>query len=468
MRSVNLKCSVKQLPADTLTPVGLYLRLRDEFPQSLLLECTDFSSREDAFSYICLNPVAGIEITEKNIRRYFPGELPVEQPLLPGEDTIALTDSFAESIEVRDMPEEKVFPGLFGFTSYEAVNFFDNVKIENHDPSSPVPMLKYDLYSVVIAINHFSNTMTICELDGDSETAGTKRIISLLANKNTTTFPFRMAGKEISGMRDDKFLDMVKQGKKHCARGDVFQIVLSRKFEQAFQGDEFSVYRALRSINPSPYLFYFDYLDYKLFGSSPEAQLQISQGMATINPIAGTIPRTGDKLNDEMLSGALLADPKENSEHAMLVDLARNDLSRHSKNVEVSSYKEVHAYSHVIHLVSTVTGKLSNSMNAYRVFADTFPAGTLSGAPKHRALQLIDQIEPAGRGYYGGAIGFLGLRGSLNHAIMIRSFASFKGKLVYQAGAGIVIDSVPEKELEEVKSKLSALRKALKMAETIN
>ena len=277
-----------------------------------------------------------------------------------------------------------------------------------------------------------------------------------------------MAGKEISGMRDDKFLDMVKQGKKHCARGDVFQIVLSRKFEQAFQGDEFSVYRALRSINPSPYLFYFDYLDYKLFGSSPEAQLQISQGMATINPIAGTIPRTGDKLNDEMLSGALLADPKENSEHAMLVDLARNDLSRHSKNVEVSSYKEVHAYSHVIHLVSTVTGKLSNSMNAYRVFADTFPAGTLSGAPKHRALQLIDHIEPAGRGYYGGAIGFLGLRGSLNHAIMIRSFASFKGKLVYQAGAGIVIDSVPEKELEEVKSKLSALRKALKMAETIN
>jgi anthranilate synthase component I len=259
----------------------------------------------------------------------------------------------------------------------------------------------------------------------------------------------------------------VEKGKKHCARGDVFQIVLSRKFEQSFQGDEFSVYRALRSINPSPYLFYYDFLEYKLFGSSPEAQLKIEDGVATINPIAGTIPRSGNRLNDEMLSNALLGDPKENSEHAMLVDLARNDLSRHSRNVSVSSYREVHAYSHVIHLVSTVTGKLNGNMQAYRVFADTFPAGTLSGAPKHRALQLIDSIEPEGRGFYGGALGFIGLRGTLNHAIMIRSFASYRGKLVYQAGAGIVIDSVPEKELREVKSKLSALRKALKIAETI-
>ena len=467
METENLNYSVVHLSADTLTPVGLYLRLRDAFPQSLLLECTDFSSREDAYSYICLNPVSGIEITTREVRQYFPGKHPVSRPLSINEDIVSLTDLFVRSISVKNVPEEKIFPGLFGFTTFEAVNLFDNVNIRNHDHTSPVPLLKYDLYSVVIAVNHFNNTMTICEMENDPENKLTDRITSLLANKNTTTFPFMTVGQEVTGFGDEDFLEMVSQGKKHCARGDVFQIVLSRKFEQAFQGDEFSVYRALRTINPSPYLFYFDYLEYKLFGSSPEAQLQINEGIATINPIAGTIPRTGDRLNDEVLAGALLADPKENSEHAMLVDLARNDLSRHSKNVNVSSYKEVQAYSHVIHLVSTVTGELDNTVNPYRVFSDTFPAGTLSGAPKHMALQLIDRIEPAGRGYYGGAIGYIGLRGSLNHAIMIRSFASYSGKLTYQAGAGIVIDSVPEKELAEVKSKLSALRQALKMAENI-
>jgi anthranilate synthase component I len=467
METENLNYSVVHLSADTLTPVGLYLRLRDAFPQSLLLECTDFSSREDAYSYICLNPVSGIEITTREVRQYFPGKHPVSRPLSVNEDIASLTDLFVRSIPVNNVPEEKIFPGLFGFTTFEAVNLLDNVNIRKHDHTSPVPLLKYDLYSVVIAVNHFNNTMTICEMENDPENKLTDRITSLLANKNTTTFPFMTVGQEITGFGDEDFLEMVSQGKKHCARGDVFQIVLSRKFEQAFQGDEFSVYRALRTINPSPYLFYFDYLEYKLFGSSPEAQLQINEGIATINPIAGTIPRTGDRLNDEVLAGALLADPKENSEHAMLVDLARNDLSRHSKNVNVSSYKEVHAYSHVIHLVSTVTGELSTTANPYRVFADTFPAGTLSGAPKHMALQLIDRIEPAGRGYYGGAIGYIGLRGSLNHAIMIRSFASYSGNLTYQAGAGIVIDSVPEKELAEVKSKLSALRQALKMAEHI-
>ena len=468
MENLNLICSVRHLAADTLTPVGLYLRLRDSYPQSLLLECTDFSSREDAWSYICLNPVAGIQVKNRTIRFYSPGVRAIEKPVLQNSDIMDLPDQFAASVNINNPPEEKIFPGLFGFTSYEAVNFFDNVNIRNHDKHSPVPFLRYDLYSVVIAINHFSNTMTICELDGDSGTIHTRRIISLLANKNTTTFPFSATGEEIPGIDDGTFLEMVEKGKKHCARGDVFQIVLSRKFEQPFQGDEFSVYRALRSVNPSPYLFYYDFLEYKLFGSSPEAQLKIEDGVATINPIAGTIPRSGNRLNDEMLSNALLGDPKENSEHAMLVDLARNDLSRHSRDVSVSSYREVHAYSHVIHLVSTVTGKLNGNMQAYRVFADTFPAGTLSGAPKHRALQLIDSIESEGRGFYGGALGFIGLRGTLNHAIMIRSFASYRGKLVYQAGAGIVIDSVPEKELREVKSKLSALRKALKIAETIN
>ena len=551
MQKIKLTASVNHYSADTLTPVGLYLRLRDEFPQSLLLECTDFSSRQDAYSYICLNPVAGIEVTENEIREYYPG-IPLKiRPIEKTGDIAGVVDRFAGTINITNLPEEKVLPGIFGFTSYEAINMFDNVNIENRGTPSPLPLLKYDLYSVVIAVNHFNGTMSVCELDeeageeagrkaseasevsvkagekdgekasevsvkageeagrkaseasiksdeeageitggkADEKTSGkadletgeqvrektgekiagslTRRIVSLLANRNTTTFPFRIKGSEKSNLSDEKYIDMVVQGKKHCARGDVFQIVLSRRFEQEFQGDEFSAYRALRSVNPSPYLFYFDYLGYKLFGSSPEAQLQISEGTATINPIAGTISKTGDKLSDEGLAKALLADPKENSEHSMLVDLARNDLSRHSKNVKVSTYKEVHAYSHVIHLVSTVCGDLTGPENRYKVFADTFPAGTLSGAPKHRAVQLIDEIEPTRRGYYGGAIGYIGLSGSLNHAIMIRSFASYDGKLVFQAGAGIVIDSVPEKELNEVKSKLSALRQALKMAENI-
>ncbi|MFO7922542.1 MAG: anthranilate synthase component I family protein [Bacteroidales bacterium] len=467
MDPINLKASVLNLYADTLTPVGLYLRLRDAFPQGLLLECTDFSSRKDAYSYICLNPVAGIEVNDREIKEYSSDGPSVIKPLQRDEDVISATDSLTRAINIENMPEEKILPGLFGFTSYNAINLFDNVNIKKQDPACPFPLLKYDLYSVVIAINHFNNTMSICELDEYSSDRHTKKIVSLLANKNTTTFPFKITDSEVTNLEDSRFIDMVIQGKKHCARGDVFQIVLSRRFEQAFQGDEFSVYRALRSVNPSPYLFYFDYLGYKLFGSSPEAQLQINEGLATINPIAGTIPKTGDRISDEGLAKALLADPKENSEHSMLVDLARNDLSRHSKNVRVSTYKEVQAYSHVIHLVSTVTGNLNDNLNAYRVFADTFPAGTLSGAPKHRAVQLIDRIEPTSRGYYGGAIGYIGLKGSLNHAIMIRSFASYGGKLVFQAGAGIVMDSVPEKELEEVKSKLSALRKALHLAENI-
>lgn len=458
---------VAHFSADTLTPVGIYLRLRDEFPQSLLLECTDFSSRQDAYSYICLSPVAGIEITPEEIRRYYPERESISEPFDKNEAAVSAVDNFSLSLVIRNLPEEKIFPGLFGFTTYEAVNLFDNVNIREKERSSPLPLLRYDLYSVVIAINHFNNTMSICELEEGNEAKKSAKIVSLLANRNTTTFPFATSGNEISNLDDQRYLEMVVQGKKHCARGDVFQIVLSRRFEQTFHGDEFSVYRALRSVNPSPYLFYFDYLAYKLFGSSPEAQLRIDQGSATINPIAGTIPKTGDKISDEGLAKALIADPKENSEHSMLVDLARNDLSRHSYNVRVSTYKEVHAYSHVIHLVSTVTGDLNDNSNVYRVFADTFPAGTLSGAPKHRAIQLIDEIEPTSRGYYGGAIGYIGLNGSLNHAIMIRSFASYSGKLFFQAGAGIVIDSVPRKELDEVKSKLSALRQALKMAENI-
>lgn len=259
----------------------------------------------------------------------------------------------------------------------------------------------------------------------------------------------------------------MKKAKEHCFRGDVFQLVLSRRFFQNFKGDEFNVYRTLRSINPSPYLFFFDYGDFKIFGSSPEAQLIVQDGKAEIHPIAGTFKKTGDDKKDLISAKELAKDPKENSEHVMLVDLARNDLSRNGTNVVVEKNREIQFYSHVIHLVSKVTCKMKTTTNTFRVVADTFPAGTLSGAPKHKALQLIDKYEKIKRNFYGGAIGYMDFNGNFNHAIIIRSFLSLNNQLHYQAGAGIVADSIPESELQEVYNKLGALDKALIQAEKI-
>lgn len=467
MNNIHLQASVTHLQADTFTPVGIYLRLRDAFPQSLLLECSDYSSRHDSYSYICLKPLMGFEVSQGLfIRRHY--DMPEQiEPLLPGLRVTDMVDDYLSRLVIDNEVSPKLMPGLFGYTSYDAVQLFDNVGILRPDTDpDPIPLLRYDLYQLVIAFNHFNNTMTVTELKRYNIESQLPRLLSLLANRNATSFPFRASGDEFSPVSDEDFKEMVGKGIAHCARGDVFQIVLSRRFEQSFSGDEFNVYRALRSINPSPYLFYFDYLSYKLFGSSPEAQLRVSEGKAVINPIAGTVMRTGMPEEDAVLIRELLGNKKENAEHCMLVDLARNDLSKHSVAVEVDTYREVQTYSHVIHLVSTVSGLLSEQAQTYRLFADTFPAGTLSGAPKHRAIQLIDTYEGSARGFYGGGIGILGFHGTLNHAIMIRSFLSKKGKLVYQAGAGVVIESSPEGELNEVYGKISALRKAIKLAES--
>ena len=462
-----LRAGLKHLQADTYTPVGIYLRLRDRFPQSLLLECADYSSRQDSFSYICLQPLAGIALEGDQWSHYTEGQSGKTSIQATGFSVTSLVEEFLSGICIENEVDPRFMPGVFGYTSYDAVNHFDNVKIlRPGEDDDSIPALRYDLYQVIIAFNHFNNTLTICELLGENTRSGMNEVLSLLANRNATTFPFAVTGVERSLTSEKDFMKMVDKGIAHCARGDVFQIVLSRRFEQDFSGDEFNVYRALRSVNPSPYLFYFDYLSYKLFGSSPEAQLRISQGRATINPIAGTVVRTGDPSSDAALVEGLLKDQKENAEHCMLVDLARNDLSKHTSHVKVDTFREVQSYSHVIHLVSTVTGEVDPAAGKYQLFADTFPAGTLSGAPKHQAVRLIDKYESHARGFYGGGIGFLGLNGSLNHAIMIRSFLSHKGTLVYQAGAGVVIGSTPEKELAEVSGKTGALKKAIQLAGT--
>ena len=377
-------------------------------------------------------------------------------------------DGFSKQFKGERLPFKFITNGWFGYTSYDSVRYFENLPDYKTDkPGQDIPDIYYALYQNIIAIDHFKNeAYLICHSYNDSA-PNIEEIKALLAVESLSTYPYKNLGEKQANISDESFKDLVVKAKEHCKRGDVFQLVLSRQTSQAFQGDEFNVYRALRSVNPSPYLFYFDYINFKLFGSSPEAQLIVQEGQAEIHPIAGTYKRTGDDEKDAELAKKLAADPKENAEHVMLVDLARNDLSRNGHAVEVKTYREVQFFSHVIHLVSKVTAKKTEGTSTLQLMADTFPAGTLSGAPKPMALKLIDKYESTRRGFYGGAIGFFDFDGNYNHAILIRSFLSKNNKLYYQAGAGIVASSDEESELQETYNKLGALQKALELAENL-
>jgi len=470
MKKIEVNTTCKKLLADVYTPVGIYLRVRDRFRDTILLESTDHHAADNSWSFICINAIGGIEITSlESIEFKLPKQNPERVAIKNVMEVPALLWNFMQNFEIRkgDVKEAKYAQGLFGYTTYDAVQFFDTVKLTSDDLRPTIPLMRYRLYQYVIAVNHFKDELFICEnvIPGlESESAVVE---SLIKSKDVPTYPFRASGKENSNMSDMDYMEMVKKGIQSCHKGDVFQIVLSRRFDQGFSGDEFNVYRALRNINPSPYLFFFDYGDYKLMGSSPEAQLIIQNGKAVLHPIAGTYRRTGDDEIDERETEKLLKDKKENAEHVMLVDLARNDLSRLCDDVQVAHYREVQYYSHVIHLVSEVTGKVKPASNPFELMAKTFPAGTLSGAPKFKAMQLINGYEPTTRSYYGGALGFMGFDGSCNHAIMIRTFLSKNNTLIYQAGAGIVAASDPESELQEVNNKLGALKKAIELAATL-
>ena len=464
------KTVYKQLLADTTTPVSTYLRLRDVFPNSLLLESSDYHSRENNMSYICCQPIAGIKLDRDWLEIRYPG-LPATRKATAEinlrEEVSAFRGAFADN---GGDEFNFISNGLFGFFTFDTVTHFEDIRLETQpDPQRDIPFMQYHIYRYVIAIDHFRNQLFIFEhqLEDDDTPSGLEKIQYLIQNKNFPEYHFSLNGEEDSNMGDADFKALVEKMKTHIFRGDVFQIVPSRGFSRPFLGDEFNVYRTLRSINPSPYLFYFDYGDFKLFGSSPEAQLTIRNREATIYPIAGTFKRSGNQQQDEKIAAALKEDPKESAEHVMLVDLARNDLSRHCEDVHVKTYKEAQYYSHIIHLVSKVCGTLREGVNSFDVVGDTFPAGTLSGAPKHMAMQLIDRYENQQRSFYSGAIGYMGFNDDFNHAIMIRSFLSRNNTLHYQAGAGIVADSDPEKELQEVNNKIAALRKALELAQEI-
>lgn len=459
--------NVKKILSDTITPVSIYLKMRDIFPNSILMEGADSQGSRNSYSFIALKPIAEFVVEDQTATLSFPHGISKEK--ISGEQTVMdLMNRFIRSFETETIDPAIVVNGLFGYSSYDSIRYFESITLKaKQKEEEKIPEIRYAFYKYIIAINHFQNNLTIIENLLEGEESQLEYIESLLRNLSFAAYHFTSQNGEESNLTDQEYMHMVSKGKEHCHRGDVFQIVLSRGFSQQFTGDDFNVYRSLRSINPSPYLFYFDYGSYRIFGSSPEAQLEVKGSKAYIHPIAGTFKRTGDDEKDKELAIQLSNDPKENAEHVMLVDLARNDLSRNAENVKVETFREIQYYSHVLHMVSVVSGSLPIGANNFQVMADSFPAGTLSGAPKFKAMELIDTYENKRRGFYGGCLGYIGFNGDLNHAIMIRSFLSRNNVLYYQAGAGIVADSKEESELNEVNNKLMALKKAIDLAKEI-
>ena len=462
---MKIKTNFLKIISDINTPVGVYLKLRDLYSKIFLLESSDYKGSENSLSFICFDSKAQISINNNNVK-FKIHRKEVEYKLEKNKKATDYLNKFKNQFELNKNDFNFPSNGLFGYTSYDSVKYFDNISLSN-SKEIDIPEILYDVFKYVIVFNHYNNELFIFEhLYGRDKKSEIKKIKNIILGKPVTPFEFKRDNIEKTNLTDIEFKKLVDKGVNHCKLGDVFQIVLSKRFYQKFKGDEFQVYRALRSINPSPYLFYFDYGSFKIFGSSPEAQIIIKEDKATIYPIAGTFKRTGDEELDKKEAKKLIDDVKENSEHVMLVDLARNDLSKISDNVIVERFKDIQFYSHVIHLVSKVTGKVPSNKKI-ELISGTFPAGTLSGAPKHKAMQLIDNYEKSNREFYGGAIGFMGFNGDFNHAIIIRSFLSKNRTLYYQAGAGIVVKSDREKENSEVYNKIEALRGAIKIAENI-
>ena len=457
----------RKLLSDIITPVGIYLKIRDRFANSFLLESSDYHGEENSYSYICCRPIADFELKNQIVKMNFPDGSSEQKTELVGDSVLSRLKYFSRSFQGVDEPNTKnIQTGMFGYMAYDAIENFETIELTNREKL--LPDIRYTVFRYIIAFNHFKNECSVIEnYWKDKNDDEFNEIVELINQKSIPSFQFRANNHKHSNFTDDEFLRIVKRGIHHCDIGDVFQVVFSRRFIQGFQGDEFQVYRSLRSINPSPYLFYFDYGSYKLFGSSPEAQIVVDKGKAVIYPIAGTFRRSGNDKADEELAKKLLDDPKENSEHIMLVDLARNDLSRCCSSVKVESYKEIQYYSHVIHLVSKVSGTLDANRDSLDIVTSTFPAGTLTGAPKHKAMQLINEKENLSRGFYGGAIGFMDFEGNFNHAIMIRTFLSQANKLIFQAGAGVVALSNPNNEVKEVYNKIAALESAIRAASEI-
>jgi anthranilate synthase component I len=477
MKTFNISTTQKNLLADTTTPVSVYLKLRDKFKNTVMLESADYHGKEHGFSHIACDPVASFILDNDVVTQTFPDGTTETYPLANRKEAVTALRTFAECFNWERKPEYSAMAnGLFGHISYDSVEYFEDIEIQDKSEESAIPQIVYYVYRYVVAINHFKDEMYLYahsyfskgkDIDMPSDSNNLEDLEMLLNMPHFLPKKFKLTTDEVSNLNDDEMRGIITKCIGHCLRGDVFQIVPSRRFSRQYEGDDFQVYRTLRSINPSPYMFYFDGGDYHIFGASPEKQIGIKNGTAEIHPIAGTFRRTGDDEKDAEAARQLLADSKESAEHVMLVDLARNDLSHSSDKVKVEIFKEVQFYSHVIHLVSKVVGRMHKGTNPLQLVADTFPAGTLSGAPKHNAMTLINRYEPTNRSIYGGAIGYMDFVGNFNHAIAIRTFLSKNNTLFYQAGMGIVAKSNIESEMQEIKIKLAALRKAIVEAEKI-
>ena len=466
MATFKFHTTSKTILADLYTPVGVYMRLRDLYPQSALMESSDYHDQSNARSFIGLNPIASVAVGHGVATVLYPDGSSMQHGVGKDYTTDKAIHALIDNIEVEG--DDAGFCGLFGYTSFNAVRYFEDIAVKDETQSkNDAPDVLYILYKVVIVFDHHNNMLKVVSLSDSSDDSDISDVLKAMNKASVQAYGFHPVGDVVSTLTDDEHRENIRRGIQHCLRGDVFQIVLSRRFIQKYEGDDFKLYRALRSINPSPYLFYFDFGGFRIFGSSPETHCRILGRKAYIDPIAGTTKRTGDEEADKQGAQYLRQDPKENAEHVMLVDLARNDLSRNCHHVKVDFYKDVQYYSHVIHLVSRVSGELDEGADPIKTFIDTFPAGTLSGAPKVRAMQLISEYEPHNRGAYGGCIGIIGLDGSLNQAITIRTFVARNGELWFQAGGGIVAKSDVEYELQEVNNKLGALRKAIAKAETL-
>ena len=466
METFKYTTTFRTILADLYTPVGVYMRLRDIYPQSALMESSDYHDKDNSRSFIGINPIASVGIGHGEAVINYPNGSRQNHVINADYGTADAIHALIDRIQVKG--EYANYCGLYGYTSFNAVRYFENIAVKDEtQEKNDAPDMLYILYKDIIVFDHFNNLLTIISLSEDSGNSDISKILRAMNKVNIQAYDFHPIGEVTSPLSDEEHKANIRKGIKHCLRGDVFQIVLSRRFIQKYEGDDFKLYRALRSINPSPYLFYFDFGGFRIFGSSPETHCRIEGRKAYIDPIAGTTKRTGDAEKDREGAEFLRNDPKENAEHVMLVDLARNDLSRNCHGVKVDFYKDLQYYSHVIHLVSRVSGELEEGADPVKAFIDTFPAGTLSGAPKVRAMQLISEYEPHNRGAYGGCIGYIGLNGSLNQAITIRTFVSRNGELWFQAGGGIVAKSNEEYELQEVNNKLGALRRAILLAESM-
>ncbi len=456
---MNIQTQIYRFNSDLYTAVGLYMGLRNHHRKPCLLESNDYHSRSDSTSFIGFDPLIEVIVYDQTIELITPNG----KEIFPIEDPKEITSQIQKIVERFQFSKtNQSHNGFFSYFSFEYAHF-EETTVQERTSELEIPKAYLILYQYLIVFDHFHDSGEIIYNNVDGVSLENSDFESILRKQSFTFLPFNTEGEEKTPLSDAGFLKLVGQAKQHIHRGDVFQLVVSRPYQQPFFGDDFQLYRQLRRLNPSPYLFFADMESYRLMGSSPETQIQLKKGKASIHPIAGTVRKTGNEAFDTEITEQLVNDEKENAEHTMLVDLARNDLSKYCSDVKIESYKEVQHFSHVIHLVSKVTGQMLEN-DPLPLFSGTFPAGTLSGTPKPKALELIQLYENNTRDYYGGAIGFLGIDGSMNLAIVIRSILSKNNTLHYRAGAGVVLDSIPENELQEVHNKLGAVRKAIQSA----